>query len=70
MELQKMYWSGGNEILEGDELTHWKEFKRVKIVWIPKNLGRTDGVAPGISMDTYKVCLGLLKKHYSPRNAA
>eukprot|EP00957_Ditylum_brightwellii_P061514 4668392-Ditylum_brightwellii.AAC.1 len=41
-------------ILEGDALTHWQEFKRVKIAQIPKNLDGTDGVAPGISMDTYK----------------
>eukprot|EP00957_Ditylum_brightwellii_P188577 14355994-Ditylum_brightwellii.AAC.1 len=41
-------------ILEGDALTHWQEFKRVEIAWIPKNLNGTDGMAPGISMDTYK----------------
>eukprot|EP00957_Ditylum_brightwellii_P047204 3585062-Ditylum_brightwellii.AAC.1 len=41
-------------ILKGNTLTHWQEFKRVKIVQIPKNSDRTDGVAPGISMDTYK----------------
>eukprot|EP00957_Ditylum_brightwellii_P010245 774914-Ditylum_brightwellii.AAC.1 len=46
------------------------EFKRIKIVWIPKNPDGTDGVAPGISMDTYKACLGLLKKQYFPQNAA
>eukprot|EP00957_Ditylum_brightwellii_P138138 10530255-Ditylum_brightwellii.AAC.1 len=41
-------------MLEGNAPTHWQEFKCIKIVWIPKNLEGTDGVAPGISMDTYK----------------
>eukprot|EP00957_Ditylum_brightwellii_P084884 6454735-Ditylum_brightwellii.AAC.1 len=30
----------------------------------------TDGMAPGICMDTYQVCLGLLKKQYFPRDVA
>eukprot|EP00957_Ditylum_brightwellii_P154452 11754156-Ditylum_brightwellii.AAC.1 len=29
-------------ILEGDALTHWQEFKRVKIARIPKNSDGTD----------------------------
>eukprot|EP00957_Ditylum_brightwellii_P064341 4882953-Ditylum_brightwellii.AAC.1 len=49
---------------------HWQEFKCINIAQIPKNPDRTDGMAPGISMDTYKVCLGLLKKQYFPWNAA
>eukprot|EP00957_Ditylum_brightwellii_P157172 11962175-Ditylum_brightwellii.AAC.2 len=57
-------------ILEGNAPTHWQEFKRAKIAQIPKNSDGTDGVAPGISMDIYKVCLGLPKKQYFPRNAA
>eukprot|EP00957_Ditylum_brightwellii_P113100 8625562-Ditylum_brightwellii.AAC.1 len=42
-------------ILEGDALTHWQEFKRVEIARILKNPNGTDSVAPGISIDTYKV---------------
>eukprot|EP00957_Ditylum_brightwellii_P175561 13367021-Ditylum_brightwellii.AAC.1 len=57
-------------ILKGDALTHWQEFKCIEIVPIPKNPDGTDSLAPGISMDSYKVCLGLLKKQYFPRNAA
>eukprot|EP00957_Ditylum_brightwellii_P056287 4266697-Ditylum_brightwellii.AAC.1 len=57
-------------ILEGDALMHWQEFKHVKIAQILKNPDGTDGMAPGVSIDTYKVCLGLLKKQYFPQNAA
>eukprot|EP00957_Ditylum_brightwellii_P048804 3702642-Ditylum_brightwellii.AAC.1 len=57
-------------ILEGDALTHWQEFKCVEIAQILKNLYGTDSVAPGICMETYKVCLGLLKKQYFPQNTA
>eukprot|EP00957_Ditylum_brightwellii_P059162 4490031-Ditylum_brightwellii.AAC.1 len=41
-------------IPKGNVLTHWQEFKHVKIVQTPKNLDGTDSVAPGICMDTYK----------------
>eukprot|EP00957_Ditylum_brightwellii_P072547 5513049-Ditylum_brightwellii.AAC.1 len=41
-------------ILKGNALTHWQEFKHVKIVQILKNLDRTDSVAPGICMETCK----------------
>eukprot|EP00957_Ditylum_brightwellii_P142743 10877212-Ditylum_brightwellii.AAC.1 len=57
-------------MLKGNALTHWQEFKRIDFAQIPKNLDGTDSVAPGISMDTCKVCLSLLKKQYFPRNAA
>eukprot|EP00957_Ditylum_brightwellii_P157379 11978149-Ditylum_brightwellii.AAC.1 len=57
-------------ILKGNALMHWQEFKHIKIAWIPKNLDGTCGVAPGICMETYKMCLNLLKKHYFPQNAA
>eukprot|EP00957_Ditylum_brightwellii_P104989 8002462-Ditylum_brightwellii.AAC.1 len=57
-------------VLEGNVLTHWQEFKHVKIAWIPKNLDGADGMAPGICVETYKMCLNLLRKHYFPQNAA
>eukprot|EP00957_Ditylum_brightwellii_P076243 5795735-Ditylum_brightwellii.AAC.1 len=57
-------------MLEDNALMHWQEFRCIKIVQIPKNPDRTGGVAPGICIETYKVCLGLLKKHYFPQNAA
>eukprot|EP00957_Ditylum_brightwellii_P171728 13073572-Ditylum_brightwellii.AAC.1 len=40
-------------ILKGNVLMHWQEFKCVEIAQIPKNLDRTDSVAPGICMETY-----------------
>eukprot|EP00957_Ditylum_brightwellii_P210298 15364807-Ditylum_brightwellii.AAC.1 len=57
-------------VLKGNVLTHWQEFKCIKIAQIPKSPDRTDNMDPGISMDTYKVCLGLLKKQYFPKNTA
>eukprot|EP00957_Ditylum_brightwellii_P088041 6706522-Ditylum_brightwellii.AAC.1 len=70
IEIAKSKFDLVEAILEGDALTHWHEFKCVEITWIPKNPDGTDGVAQGICMDTYKLCLGLLKKQYFPQNAA
>eukprot|EP00957_Ditylum_brightwellii_P125517 9567400-Ditylum_brightwellii.AAC.1 len=70
METTKSKFDLVEAIIKGDAPTHWQEFKCVEITRIPKNLDGTDGVAPGICMETYKVCLDLVKKQYFPQNAA
>eukprot|EP00957_Ditylum_brightwellii_P121780 9287144-Ditylum_brightwellii.AAC.1 len=51
-------------LLIGDVIIHWMEFKHVETMHMSKNLYRTDTAPNGIYLETFKLCLQELKKHY------